>query len=61
LSKNRKDVFSKVAQVKSNARDTVGMPKASFAITLKRDKEPRFKSSLRDLLRSDFEDDERNN
>jgi hypothetical protein len=58
MSRTKKDVFSKVSAVKSNARDRIGTPKASFAITPKRDKEPRYKTSLKDLLSDDDEKDD---
>jgi hypothetical protein len=50
MSKRKKDVFSAVAQVKSNARDRIGTPKASFAITPKHEKPARYKTSMRDLI-----------
>lgn len=57
MRKNLKDIFSKVAQVKSNARDRVGTPKASFVITPKSEKPPKYKPSLRDLLSDDWENE----
>jgi len=54
----KKDVFSKVAAVKSNARDRIGMPKSSFVITPKSEKPARYKPSLRDLLRDDYENED---
>jgi hypothetical protein len=48
--------FSKVTAVKLNARDQVGTPKASFAITPKNQREPRYKESWQDYADSEFED-----
>jgi hypothetical protein len=44
----KKDTFSKVSAVKSNARDRVGTPKASFVITPKNQRPPRFKPNWTD-------------
>lgn len=53
----KKDVFSKVKAVKSNARDRVGTPKSSFAIPAKADKPARYKTTLRNLLIDDWENE----
>jgi hypothetical protein len=50
MSKNKKQTFSKVAAVKSNARDRVGTPKASFAITPKTQRPSRYKKTWVDVL-----------
>jgi hypothetical protein len=42
--KNNNKTFSAVTAVKSNARDRVGTPKASFTITPKSEKPSRFKT-----------------
>ena len=52
--RNKKDVFSVVSAVKSNARDRVGTPKSSFAITPKADKPERHKRNF--LREIDTED-----
>ena len=58
MSRSRKkDVFSKVVAVKSNARDRIGTPKPSFVITPKSEKPSRYKPSLRDLLQDDYENE----
>ena len=54
----KKNTFSKVSAVKSNARDRIGMPKASFVITPKSEKPSKYKPSLRDMLRDDWENEE---
>lgn len=51
MSKSRKpEKFSKVSAVKSNARDRVGTPKASFVITPKNQRPPRYKKSWNTIL-----------
>lgn len=53
----KKDVFSKVSDVKSRSRDRIGSPKASFVMLPKHEKPPRYKTSLRDLIAGDNEDE----
>jgi len=51
MAKSRKkQTFSKVSAVKSNARDRVGTPKASFVITPKNQRPSRYKKTWRDVL-----------
>lgn len=57
MAKRKKDIFSKVSQVKAIAREQVGTPKASFAITPKHEKPPRYKKSLRELIASALDPD----
>jgi hypothetical protein len=47
--------FSIVAAVKSNARDRIGTPKASFVIEPKSKKATRFKKTLVELLDTEKE------
>ena len=49
-NKRKAGKFSKVAAVKSNARDRVGTPKASFVITPKSKRPSRYKPSWIDFL-----------
>ena len=51
---NRKPTFSKVKAVKQNARDRIGMPKASFALPEKTKKKEKHKPTLSTLLSDDF-------
>jgi hypothetical protein len=61
MTRKKKDVFSKVSAVKSNARDRIGTPKASFAITPKKDRALRYKPSYRDLIHADYEEETEEN
>jgi len=47
--RQKKDVFSVVAAVKSNARDRIGTPKASFVITPKNQRSPRYKEKFTEI------------
>ena len=50
MAKSKRQKFSKVAAVKSNARDRVGTPKASFVITPKNQRPSRFKETWCNIL-----------
>ena len=46
MAKSRKrDTFNKVSAVKSNSRDRIGTPKASFVITPKTERKPKYKEN----------------
>jgi hypothetical protein len=52
----KKQTFSKVSAVKSNARDRVGTPKASFVITPKNQRPSRYKNSWVDAELDEVEE-----
>ena len=52
LKKEKK--FDVGAAVRSNARDRVGTPKASFAITPKNEREPRHKKTWQEFCDDEF-------
>ena len=50
MTNKKQKKFSKVAAVKSNARERVGNPKASFVITPKTKRNPRYKENWLNVL-----------